>query len=125
MRRSRPTASVADDVGRLVTLAARQTSTPSNGMASPCSGAWLPGLTREAARRCTPSRPSSLKGRPGLAMKKAHRLQLSAAEPGLAGPHDRFRAVGELELGEDVRNVVADGLGAEHEHLGDFAIAAS
>ena len=43
---------------------------------------------------------------------------VTSAEPGLAGPDDRLRAVRDLQLGEDVARVVADGLDREPEARG-------
>jgi hypothetical protein len=50
---------------------------------------------------------------------------LSGTEPGVAGFVDGLGAVGDLELGEDVRHVVADGLGAEVQLADDVGVAAA
>src|SRR6187402_2547433 len=47
------------------------------------------------------------------------------AEAGVAGEHDRLRAVLDLELGEDVRDVVAHGLLGEAERRGDLGVVAA
>src|SRR5215218_4218929 len=44
------------------------------------------------------------------------------AKPGLAGADDGLGAVGDLQLGEDVRDVVAYGLGAQVEAPGDLGV---
>ena len=40
-------------------------------------------------------------------------------QTGFSGPEDGLRSVGYLELGEDVRDVVAHGLGANEQESGD------
>src|SRR5690606_5275726 len=47
------------------------------------------------------------------------------AEAGLPGQDDGLGAVGDVELEEDVRDVVADGLLAEEEGGGDLGVAAA
>jgi hypothetical protein len=44
------------------------------------------------------------------------------AEAGVAGAQDSLGAVGHLELGEDGREVVGDGLDAEVESFGDLVV---
>jgi hypothetical protein len=44
------------------------------------------------------------------------------AQTGFAGPEDGLRSVDYLQLGEDVGNVVAHGLGADEEVPGDFGV---
>ena len=44
------------------------------------------------------------------------------AQTGFAGPEDSLRPVGYLQLGEDVGDVVAYGLGADEELPGDFGV---
>ena len=41
------------------------------------------------------------------------------AKTGFSGPEDGLRSVGYLQLGEDVRYVVAHGLGAHKQEFGD------
>ena len=48
-----------------------------------------------------------------------------SAQPGLAGPHDRLGPVRDLQLGEDVARVVADGLDREPERAGDLGVLAA
>ena len=45
-----------------------------------------------------------------------------APQAGLARPHDRLGPVADLELREDVRDVVADGLGRQAEGRGDVGV---
>src|SRR5215218_989153 len=52
-------------------------------------------------------------------------LSLGVAQPGFPCPHDRLSTVGYLQLSEDVRYVVADGLLAEVEVRGDLRVAAT
>jgi hypothetical protein len=47
------------------------------------------------------------------------------AESGVAGSDDGLGAVGDLEFGEDVRDVVADGFRAEVQPAGDVGVAAA
>ena len=47
------------------------------------------------------------------------------AESGVAGSDDGLGAVGDLELGEDVRDMVADGFRAEVQPAGDVGVAAA
>ena len=63
-------------------------------------------------RPTPPTTPSSPTGVPGS----------TSAEPGVAGQHDRLRAVGDLQLHEDVARVVAHRLGREAELLGDLGV---
>ena len=44
------------------------------------------------------------------------------AEARVAGPHDGLGAVGDLELGEDVRHAVADGLRAQDQLAGNGVV---
>jgi hypothetical protein len=46
-------------------------------------------------------------------------------EAGAAGAQDGLGAVGDLELGEDGRQVVSDRLDAEGELLGDLVVVAA
>jgi hypothetical protein len=51
------------------------------------------------------------------------RLSLSAlSQTGVARTNDRLRAVGHLQLTEDLGDVNADGLRTENEPLGDRAV---
>ena len=45
------------------------------------------------------------------------------AKAGVAGAHDRLRAVGRLELAEDAGDVVLHRLDAQHQPIGDRRIA--
>src|SRR4051794_18431407 len=51
-------------------------------------------------------------------------LPARGAEPGLTREDDRLRPAGDLQLGEDVRDVVADGLVAEIQRGGDRLVVA-
>src|SRR5215211_3443166 len=44
------------------------------------------------------------------------------AKTGFSGPEDGLRPVGYLELGEDVRDVVAPGLGTHVQEFGNFGV---
>jgi hypothetical protein len=44
------------------------------------------------------------------------------AKTGFSGPEDGLCPVGYLELGEDVRDVVAHGLGAHVQEFGNFGV---
>src|SRR6516164_105844 len=58
-------------------------------------------------------------------MTELRRFPGGAAEPGVAGFDDGLGAVGDLEFGEDVGYVVADGFGAEEQLAGDVGVAAA
>ncbi len=53
---------------------------------------------------------------------RAFGLRSSLAKPGPTGLDDGLGAVCHPELGEDVRNVVADGLLAQMQSMGDLGV---
>src|SRR4051812_22374608 len=65
--------------------------------------------------------PSAL---PGAHRARYWRVLFSAAESCFAGPHDRLGAVGDLEFGEDVGDVVTHRLRAEHEDFRQVGVVA-
>src|SRR5690606_17884606 len=66
------------------------------------------------------SEPSGERNGPDLRLTRRR-----FAEAGFAGYHDRLGAVGDVELHEDVRDVVADRLLAEVQRPGDLRVAAA
>ena len=61
----------------------------------------------------------------GLLPGRVRVLRVGVSESGGAGDEARLRAIGDLELGEDAGDVVADGLLAEEEACGDLGVAPS
>src|SRR6266567_4550315 len=84
-----------------------------SGLGSP---ALLTGVRAgRSAGRCGRTRPGARLGRSFS----------GGAESGVAGSDDGLGAVGDLEFGEDVRDVVADGFRAEVQPAGDIGVAAA
>src|SRR5215472_12212838 len=69
--------------------------------------------------------PGQRKNRPGLRDRRPGLLRRLRAETGVAGAHDRLRAILDLDLVEDVGDVVAHGLHGKIEARGDLRVVQS
>ena len=88
----------------------------------PCSRPPVSPRGRSSRHRPSPERPLSktCRGKRGSSRSCAAELRTHSRLPRL---HDGLRTIGDAQFGEDVRDVVANGLLAEHEALCDGRVA--